>query len=103
MQALCSGLVSSSYVQQGAQELAALSKQAKDLLSRRCLPTTGWPEAAIERLLAVRGRAAASMMHSGMPSISLLSERNRGHCCHEACTMPSSPEFLGMRSHQTCH
>jgi hypothetical protein len=54
LQELCSGFVSRSYVTQGAQELATLSRQAKDLLSRRRLPDAPWPEPLIERLLSVR-------------------------------------------------
>ena len=54
LRALSKSFVSSSYVDQGAQELVSASKRAKDLLSRRRMPETGWSEANIERLLSVR-------------------------------------------------
>jgi hypothetical protein len=63
LKALCSTLVSQAYVTQGAQELATLNRQVKDLLSRRRMPEVGWSEHAIERLLWVR-----PLDHSFRPS-----------------------------------
>ena len=66
---LCKGFVSSAYVEQGTQELTTQNKLVKDLLSRRCMPDTGWSEQAIKRLLWVRAKlwpasALASAKHT---------------------------------------
>jgi O-phospho-L-seryl-tRNASec:L-selenocysteinyl-tRNA synthase len=50
---LASGLVSQSYVSQGAAALAARRRMVKALLSNRSLPAEGWDEATIEMLLQV--------------------------------------------------
>lgn len=50
---LAAGLVSASYVNQGAAALAARRKLVKALLSNRTLPAEGWDEATIEMLLQV--------------------------------------------------
>ena len=50
---LASSLVSSAYVQQGQQALAARSKLVTTLLSQRRLPIQGWDDANIELLLQV--------------------------------------------------
>ena len=63
MDELCSTFVSKSYVQQGFQELAARSKQTKDILSRRRLPESGWDEMTIERFLSVRMPPAPALFH----------------------------------------
>lgn len=60
---LACGLVSASYIAQGAQALAARRRMVKALLSSRRLPQRGWDEATIEMLLQVRGaRARASRL-----------------------------------------
>ena len=46
--ALARGLVSASYVAQGAEALAKRQKLIKSLLSQRRLPQTGWDDATIE-------------------------------------------------------
>lgn len=51
--ALAVGLVSRSYVDQGAAALAARRRQIKALLSNRSMPVQGWDEATIEMLLQV--------------------------------------------------
>lgn len=50
---LACGLVSPSYINQGAAALAARRKAVKALLSNRSLPAEGWDEATIEMLLQV--------------------------------------------------
>lgn len=53
LQELARGLVTPSYVRQGADEILAQNKLAKSLLSCRAMPEHPWPEAAVERLLSV--------------------------------------------------
>ncbi|KAL3154047.1 hypothetical protein ABBQ32_013593 [Trebouxia sp. C0010 RCD-2024] len=48
---LASSLVSSAYIQQGQQALAARSKLVTSLLSQRRMPVHGWDDATIEMLL----------------------------------------------------
>jgi O-phospho-L-seryl-tRNASec:L-selenocysteinyl-tRNA synthase len=48
--------VSASYINQGAQALAARRKRIKALLSSRRLPEQGWDEATIEMLVQVCGQ-----------------------------------------------
>eukprot|EP00193_Tetraselmis_chui_P015711 CAMPEP_0177785656 /NCGR_PEP_ID=MMETSP0491_2-20121128/20469_1 /TAXON_ID=63592 /ORGANISM="Tetraselmis chuii, Strain PLY429" /LENGTH=79 /DNA_ID=CAMNT_0019306741 /DNA_START=30 /DNA_END=266 /DNA_ORIENTATION=- len=48
---LAEGLVSRSYVSQGAQALARREKLVKTLLSQRRLPKEGWDEATVELFL----------------------------------------------------
>lgn len=50
---LACGLISSSYIQQGAQALASRRKAIKQLLSSRRLPDKGWCEDWINALIAV--------------------------------------------------
>lgn len=50
---LASSLVSSAYIQQGQQALAARSKLVTSLLSQRRMPVHGWDDATIEMLLQV--------------------------------------------------
>ena len=57
--ALASGLVSSAYVQQGQQALAARSKLVTSLLSQRRMPVHGWDDATIEMLLQVNRKLSA--------------------------------------------
>ena len=45
---LARGLVSASYVAQGAEALAKRQKLIKTLLSQRRLPQSGWDDATIE-------------------------------------------------------
>lgn len=52
--ALAEGLVSRTYVQQGAQALARRRRLVKTLLSQRRLPERGWDDATIELLLQVQ-------------------------------------------------
>ena len=51
--ALAAGLVSQTYVAQGAQALARRRRLVKTLLSQRRLPDEGWDDATIELLLQV--------------------------------------------------
>ncbi len=56
--ALACGLVSASYINQGAQALAGRRRMIKALLSSRRLPERGWDEATIEMLLQASCRRA---------------------------------------------
>ena len=51
--ALARGLVSSSYIAQGAEALAKRQKLIKALLSQRRLPKKGWDDATIELFIQV--------------------------------------------------
>jgi O-phospho-L-seryl-tRNASec:L-selenocysteinyl-tRNA synthase len=50
---LACGLVSQSYINQGAAALSARRRLIKALLSNKKLPAEGWDEATIEMLLQV--------------------------------------------------
>lgn len=50
---LACGLISRTYVQQGAQALARRRRLVKTLLSQRRLPEQGWDDATIEMLMQV--------------------------------------------------
>ncbi len=50
---LASGLVSSTYIQQGADALSTRRRLIKTLLSQRCLPKVGWDEDTVELFIKV--------------------------------------------------
>lgn len=50
---LAAGLVSKSYISQGAQALARRQRLIKSLLSSRRLPQEGWDDATIELFIQV--------------------------------------------------
>lgn len=52
---LACGLVSTSYIQQGAQALQRRYRLVKALLSQRKLPVEGWDDATIELFINVCG------------------------------------------------
>lgn len=51
---LAAQLVSSSYIQQGAEALATRRKLIRTLLSQRRLPLHGWDEETIQLFIRVR-------------------------------------------------
>ncbi len=51
---LASGLVSSNYIQQGADALCTRRKLIKTLLSQRSLPKHGWDEDTVELFIKAR-------------------------------------------------
>ena len=52
--ALASSLVSSTYIQQGADALCTRRRLIKTLLSQRCMPKDGWDEDTVEMFIKVR-------------------------------------------------
>ncbi|KAI8474694.1 MAG: selenocysteine synthase [Monoraphidium minutum] len=74
---LAAGLVSASYIAQGAQALAARRRMVKALLSNRRLPERGWDEATIEMLL----RDAALMDSNNFPHNVGVGEREARVAC----------------------
>jgi hypothetical protein len=66
--------VSASYINQGAQALAARRKRIKALLSSRRLPEQGWDEATIEMLVQVWAGAAGRVGVAVPPCLQLLLE-----------------------------
>jgi hypothetical protein len=71
---LACGLVSRSYIDQGAAAMGARRRLIKALLSNRRLPAEGWDEATIEMLLQVGWCAECWYWRSGLPHpVSVLS------------------------------
>lgn len=58
---LAAGLVSQSYVSQGAAALGSRRRLVKALLSNRALPAEGWDEATIDMLLQVSDLCAFAL------------------------------------------
>lgn len=79
---LAAGLVSQSYVSQGAAALGSRRRLVKALLSNRALPAEGWDEATIEMLLQVSGVCMLLHAHARMFVRGLLSAAWGGseHC-----------------------
>ena len=75
--ALARGLVSPSYVAQGAEALAKRQKLIKTVLSQRRLPQTGWDDATIELFIQARRFTACDCLHTALLSYTWM---HASHC-----------------------
>lgn len=84
---LASGLVSSTYIQQGADALCTRRKLIKTLLSQRSLPKHGWDEDTVELFIK-----ASPFIHDCIKCVNFIAHHSF-HCSHTRSFSSRSPQI----------